>query len=137
MFVRPDCPCSKASLAELSWLMNQCQGRLTAHVLVLRLASQHTNQAPSDLWRVAAAIAGLNVHPDINGREARLFRAETSGQVVLYGADGRLRFQGGMTLSRGRHGDNPGRDALRALIYHEPSRVTQTPVYGCQLFKSS
>ena len=135
MFVHPKCDWSKASVSELSWLMTNCQGRVNAYVLFLRPAGQPTNSVQSDLWREAAAIPGVMVVADGDGFEARLFRAETSGEVVLYGAQGRLEFQGGITLSRGQLGDNPGRTALQALIYQQPSQVTQTPVFGCPLFK--
>jgi hypothetical protein len=136
MFVQPKCAWSKASIGELSSLMTHCQRRVNVYVLFLRPAGQPTNWVQTDLWRQAAAIPGVSVAPDEDGREARLFRAETSGEVVLYGADGRLRFQGGITLSRGHLGDNPGRTALQALIHHQPSQVTQTPVFGCPLFRN-
>jgi hypothetical protein len=137
MFVHPNCACSKASLGELSLLMTRCQGRVDTHVLFLWPAGQPANQVPSDLWRQASAIPGVRVALDENGREARLFRTETSGAVVLYGAEGRLQFQGGMTLSRGHLGDNPGCAALQSLIYRQPSRVTQTPVFGCRLSRGN
>jgi len=134
LFVHPRCAWSKASIGELSSLMTHCQGRVHAYVLFFRPSRQPTNWVPSDFWRQAAAIPGVRVVLDEDGCEARLFRAETSGEVVLYGAPGRLRFQGGITLSRGRLGENPGRMALQALIYQQPSQVTQTPVFGCPLF---
>jgi hypothetical protein len=137
MFVHPKCAWSKSSVGELSCLMTNCQGRVNAYVLFLRPAGQPANSVQSDLWREAAAIPGVRVVSDGDGFEARLFRAETSGEVVLYGAEGRLRFQGGITLSRGHSGDNPGRTALQALICHQPSQVTQTPVFGCPLFKAN
>jgi hypothetical protein len=137
MFVSPSCACSKASVGELAFLMNCCLGRVNAHVLFLKPDGRATNTGQSELWRQAAAVPGVTVVSDQDGREARLFGAVTSGQVVLYGADGRLRFQGGVTLSRGRLGDNPGRTALKSLICHEPSQVTQTPVFGCPLFEAS
>jgi hypothetical protein len=134
MFVQPNCNCSKASVEELSLLMERCQGRVNARVLFFKPALQPADWVQSALWQEASAIPGVGLALDQDGREARRFGAETSGEVVLYGADGRLRFQGGITLSRGHLGDNPGRAALQALICHEPSRVTQTPVYGCPLF---
>ena len=137
MFVQPDCVCSKASLGELSLLMGSCQGNLNAHVLFLKPTGRTANWMQSDLWRQAKAIPGMVAAIDVDGHEARLFGAQTSGEVVLYGADGRLQFQGGVTLYRGHVGDNPGLTALRALICHEPSQVTQTPVFGCPLFASN
>jgi hypothetical protein len=137
MFVHPDCACSKASVGELSLLMGSCQGRVNARVLFFKSAKRTPHWLESDLWRQAAAIPGVNAVIDVDGREARLFGAETSGDVVLYEADGRLRFQGGITLYRGHLGENRGLAAVRALICHEPSQVTQTPVFGCPLFTSN
>jgi hypothetical protein len=134
MFVHPHSTWSKASISELSSLMNLCQGRVNTYVLFLRPGGQPAEWVQSDLWRQAAAIPGVHVAPDEDGCQARLFRAETSGEVVLYGEQGRLRFQGGITLSRGQVGENPGCTALQALINRQPSQVTQTPVFGCPLF---
>jgi hypothetical protein len=137
MFLEPNCVCSKASLGELSLLMDGCQGKLNARVLFIKAAGRSANWQQSDLWRQAMVIPGVGAAIDVDGREARLFGAQTSGEVVLYGADGRLLFQGGMTLYRGHMGDNPGLTALRALVGQEPSQVTQTPVFGCPLFTSN
>jgi hypothetical protein len=52
----------------------------------------------------------------------------------MYDRDGRLLFQGGITISRGHAGDNPGRSALVALLNHELVSEVETPVYGCSLF---
>jgi len=134
MFVHPHCAFSKASISQLSWLMSHCPGTVDAHVLFLCPSGRPTNWVQSDLWLRASAIPGVNVHRDDNGCETRLFRAETSGQVAFYGADGRLRFQGGLTSSGGQLGDDPGCAVLLALISHQPSKRTQTPVFGCRLF---
>ncbi len=134
MFVHPNYARSETSIGQLALLMTRCQGRVDTQVLFLWPAGLPANWVQSDLWREAGAIPGVRVGSDQDGREARLFRAETSGEVVLYGADGRLRFHGGLTLPSGQAGDNPGRAALQALIYHQPSPVTQSPVVGCRLF---
>jgi hypothetical protein len=137
MFVHPHCSWSKASIGELSSLMTACQGHVDAYVLFFKPAGQPTNWAQTDLWRQAAAIPGVSVMPDEDGCQARLFGAETSGEVLLYGAQGLLRFQGGLTLSRGRVGENPGREALQALIFHQQTQLTQTPVFGCPLSRGN
>jgi hypothetical protein len=106
MFLEPNCVCSKASLGELSLLMDGCQGKLNARVLFIKAAGRSANWQQSDLWRQAMVIPGVGAAIDVDGREARLFGAQTSGEVVLYGADGRLLFQGGMTLYRGQSGSD-------------------------------
>jgi hypothetical protein len=134
MFVHPYCPCTRASLGELDSLMARCRGQFNAHVVFVKPAGLGEFEAKSDLWRRASAIPGVTVHSDSSGSETRLFHPETSGQTVLYDRDGRLLFQGGITISRGHAGDNPGRSALVALLNHQLVNEVETPVFGCSLF---
>ena len=70
---------------------------------------------------------------DPDGVEARRFGAETSGHTLLFGADGRLLFSGGITASRGHAGDNAGESAIVALVNNQTPTRTQTLVFGCSL----
>jgi len=134
MFAHPHCPCTQASLNELEILMTRCQGHITAHVLFLKPAGLTGSWTQTMFWRKAAAISGVRVEMDSNGTEARWFGAKTSGDTVVYGADGRLLFHGGLTISRGHEGDNPGLSAIIALSQANPAETSQTPVFGCSLF---
>jgi hypothetical protein len=134
MLVHPHCSCSRASIRELAALMTSLQGRLGAHVLFLRPAGLTDDWTQTDLWKSAAAIPGGEAVRDLDGVEARRFEAATSGQVVLYGADGTLLFHGGITAARGHSGDNIGRDAIVALLTGSGRRRSETPVFGCALF---
>lgn len=133
LFLHPRCPCSRATLGELEQLMAHCQGRLSAEVLFIRPEGVAENWEKTDLWTTAEAIPGVEARADQDGVEARLFQAETSGQTLLYDASGHLLFHGGITLSRGHAGDNPGRSALEALLWHELVSPVPTPVFGCAL----
>jgi hypothetical protein len=133
--MHPHCPCSRASIGELALLMAHCQGRVDAQVLFLQPAEMSSDWVLTDLWREAARIPGVTVSRDEAGREARLFGAETSGDTALYDGQGRLMFHGGITIARGHSGDNPGRDALEALLLGTPTQQTNTPVFGCSLFE--
>jgi hypothetical protein len=135
MFLHPHCPCSRASVGELALLMAHCQGRVATHVFFLQPAETDSNWALTDLWRETQRIPGVTVHRDNAGREARLFGAQTSGEIALYDAKGQLIFHGGITISRGHSGDNPGRDALQALLIGNPAQLANTPVFGCSLFE--
>jgi hypothetical protein len=55
---------------------------------------------------------------------------------VLYGPQGDLLFQGGITMSRGHEGDNPGRSALESLVRHKLFNQVRTSVYGCSLLST-
>jgi hypothetical protein len=138
LLIHPKCPCSRATIGELARLMAQCNGKLLVTVLMLRPENAVAGWEKTDLWRDAAAIPGVKVVADEGGEQARRFGAVTSGQALLYGADGRLLFSGGITESRGHSGDNAGRDVILGLVLGsqrpDATRTLSTPVYGCPLF---
>jgi len=136
MFAHPHCPCTRASLGELERLLAQAPGRLSAHVVFLKLAETPADWEKTDLWRKASSITGVTVYVDQAGKEAQRFHAETSGQTLLYDSTGNLRFQGGITFARGHAGDNPGRTALQELLREGHSNQVKTPVFGCALFET-
>ena len=133
MLAHPHCPCTRASIGELDMLMARVQGRVTAYVLFLRPPGFPPDWEDTDLWRSAAAIPGVRAIRDDAGGEARRFRAATSGQTLLYDADGRLLFSGGITASRGHAGDNTGRSVIVALLTEGRGGPSETPVFGCPL----
>lgn len=137
MFVHPRCPCTRAALAELRTAMSSFDGRVAAYVLIARPVGAPRDWARGELWQAAASIPGVAVAEDPGQREGALFGAQTSGHVVLYGADGALLFQGGITGGRGHTGDNDGRLALVARL--EPTRLglARAPVFGCGLVEAT
>ncbi len=137
LFAHPQCPCTAATLGELALLMAQTQGHLRAQVWFLKPENTPDNWTNTSHWRAAAAIPGVSVHEDRDGREARRFQTFTSGEALLYAFDGRLLFHGGITESRGHSGDNAGRSAITALVLGEPASIIQTPVFGCSLFDTN
>ena len=134
VIAHPRCPCTRATLGELELLLAQSRGRLSARVLFIQPPGTTDDWVQTDLWRKASQLAGVTVHRDIAGVEARRFHARTSGHVLLYDRNGRLGFEGGITASRGHAGDNPGRSAILALLDGQLSGQVRTPVFGCPLF---
>jgi hypothetical protein len=134
MLAHPHCPCTRASIGELAEIMAHSQGRLTAYVLFIKPEGSSEDWERTDLWQSAARIPGVKVLMDVDGAEARLFHAASSGQTVLYDAQGRLLFSGGITGSRGHSGDNAGRSAIVSLVNAETPARTETFVFGCPLF---
>jgi hypothetical protein len=134
MFVHPRCPCSEASLEELSRLLARCQGRVNAHVQFIQPKEMAPNWYQTPSWREAGKIPGVAEYRDDDGREAKLFRAKTSGDTALYDAKGNLLFHGGITVARGHAGDNVGLDAVEDMILGKPSLATTAPTFGCSLF---
>jgi hypothetical protein len=136
MFAHPRCPCTRASLGELEELLAKFPARLSTWVVFLKPTGTDTNWEKTDLWRKASSISGVRVFTDNAGNEAHRFQSETSGQTLLYDRSGQLLFQGGITLSRGHAGDNPGRSALQELLLAGHSNQAKTPVFGCSLFEA-
>jgi hypothetical protein len=134
VLAHPQCPCTNATLGELELLMAQTQGKVNVHVVFVRPPGLPEDLVKGDLWRKASAIPGVTVEIDDGNIEAGLFHVETSGEALLYGSDGGLLFAGGITLSRGHSGDNPGRTAISALINRGSTDQSTTPVFGCALF---
>ena len=133
MFAHPHCPCTWASVAELSKLMARVSDRLSVHVLFMRASSEGERWEETDIVRRARAMPGAVTTIDADGSEAALFRARTSGETMLYGMDGRLLFHGGITPSRGHEGDNLGLTRIVSLVTTGVSDKSESAVYGCAL----
>jgi hypothetical protein len=137
MLAHPHCPCTSASLGELAQIMARLQGKVAAYVLLVKPKGAGRDWEDTDLRRSAEAIPGVQVLFDLDGAEARRFGAETSGHTLLFGADGRLLFSGGITASRGHAGDNVGESSLVSLVNHQTPARTETLVFGCSLANRS
>jgi hypothetical protein len=133
MFAHPKCSCSRASLAELNRLLAHCQGRVSVRIEFYVPAKDRSGWTETDLWQAAAAIPGVAVDADADGRRAKLFGAQTSGHVALYDTRGALLFSGGITSERGHAGDNAGESAIVALLSGQKPSAERTPVFGCSL----
>jgi hypothetical protein len=57
----------------------------------------------------------------------------TSGAVTLYDPMGILRYQGGITASRGHEGDNPGEEAVLQVLRGGQISHKSMPAFGCPI----
>jgi hypothetical protein len=135
LFAHPRCPCTRASIAELGEITARCGDHLAVRVLFYKPLEFPSGWEKADLWRSASAIPGASVFSDVDGAAARAFGGLTSGQALLYGADGRLLFRGGITQGRGHAGDNPGRASILSLVSGGAGAFKATPVFGCPIEK--
>jgi hypothetical protein len=133
LFAHPQCPCTRASLAELARLMARFEDRLGANVVFLRPSEVGGEWDSSDLWRRASAIPGVTIVRDGDGVEAARFGASTSGATVLYDVQGRLLFNGGITSARGHEGDSAGLQRISSLLRTGKADRADAPVYGCSM----
>jgi len=133
MVVHPQCPCTRASLTELAEILARSQGQVAARVLFCRPVGATKGWEQGSLWDQATAIPGLRVEVDIDGVEAKLFGAVTSGHSFLYSPRGQLLFSGGITRARGQSGQSPARHQISLLISQELAQVETGSVFGCSL----
>jgi hypothetical protein len=131
IFIHPRCPCSTASMDELEQVLDRCRGRVAAHVI--KFQPEETSEG----WEDSGEVANLNVRLDPGGREAARFGVETSGHVLLFDPSGRRLFSGGITISRGHRGGNPGLDRLIDAIEGGSDGPGSSPVFGCPVFTPS
>ncbi len=136
LFAHPRCPCTRATMSELARIMAHCEGKLDASVIFFSPQNSEPDWDQTELRHEAAAIPGVRVLNDKEGREAHRFGAETSGQAMLYDASGHLLFSGGITEARGHEGDNPGSSAIISLINSGRADLNKTPAFGCSLLDS-
>lgn len=133
MLVHPRCSCSRASLAELAKVMTRTDFDAEAWVLFLKPAGFAEDWEKTELWRRAHEIPRVTAVLDPEGREAKLFGARTSGQTLLFDANGRLVFAGGITAGRAHEGDNIGESRLISLVTEGQADADHASVYGCEL----
>ena len=116
LFAHPKCPCTKASIGELDWIMTRCGDDVDSHVLFFQPDGETEDWCRTSCWARAVMIPNVDVSVDPESRMARQFGIKTSGHVLLYAPDGELLFEGGITQSRGHAGESPGRTRLVSLI---------------------
>ena len=134
LFAHPHCPCTRASVEELSWVMAHSRGKLDVYAVFVLPKGAPADWERTPLWDMVATIPGLQPVSDVGGVEASRFRVETSGQTLLFDSLGALVCSGGITAGRGHAGDNAGRRALvECLAGRMPDR-REIPVFGCPLF---
>lgn len=137
MFIHPHCPCTRASLSELSRAMARSHEPMDVLAVFIRPMDFKGGWEQGTLWNVAAELPGVKTLVDPGGREARRFDARTSGQVGLYDRHGKLRFSGGITSARAHEGDNTGGQAVSTWLNEGDCIVSRTDVFGCSLFEET
>jgi hypothetical protein len=133
MFAHPRCPCTRASLEELTKLLARNQNSVSKWVVFYRPSGADDSWEQTDQCQTAGKIPGVHIASDMDGAEAKLFHAQTSGHTLLYGPTGKLLFSGGITVARGHAGDNDGRSAIEAILSKSLPTTRETPVYGCPI----
>jgi hypothetical protein len=132
IFLHPQCPCSRASLGELAYIMDRCRDRVSVHAVLLGTPFLD-RWGQSEIARDLARLPTIRIYPDRGGVEARRFGVATSGHALLYDPGGQLLFSGGITSARGHAGDNCGRAAVLDHILNNKGGQAGSSVFGCPL----
>ena len=134
MTIHPHCPCTRASVTELNNLMALVRDdNVKGYVLAVKPAEFKDDWVGTESYHSAQRIPGVDVLMDVDGVESARLGALTSGQVLLYGPDGTLRFAGGLTPDRGHLGDSPGRQRILSVVKTGTSDAKDSLVFGCPL----
>lgn len=129
-FVHPRCPCTRATIRELERIVSHSP---PAAVRIVFRDDPEGDVTSAETWSMAARIPNALRVRDPGGGEARRFGAATSGLVMLFGADGSLRFRGGVTRSRGHEGESVGGVALGRALRGDRGAARWARVFGCGL----
>ena len=153
VFIHPQCSCTHATLDELDQILHDpiphdpirdaagntrlASTQLASTQIVLAVYHSPTLDRSPGLAAFTPATwlhAPFRLLTDTGGRLARRFGAATSGEIVLYAADGHLLFQGGITPERAHVGASPASAALRAALLHGTPQTRGFSVFGCSIF---
>lgn len=134
VFFHPKCPCSQATVGELSRLLVKIPDAFDVNLVFVKPSGTGPDWHQDRLWEASAALPTVHMVVDRLGREARRFNAATSGHVALYDGRGRLVFSGGITPARNHWGDNAGSDSILAFVRSGRAGATNVRVFGCPLF---
>jgi hypothetical protein len=131
MVVHPKCPCSRASFSELVKVMTRAVAPMRVAVLFYKPAEEPETWVEGSLYSAAKTIPGLQVLSDPDGKWAAQLGAIASGHVFLFSKQGSLLFNGGITAGRGHEGENPGSEAILALLSGGAPGFPSTRTFGC------
>jgi len=138
VFLHPYCPCSNATLHELDSLLNKLQKTsrtiLKTQIIFFKPGNDIKKWEKSILWKNSHTLNNVEIRVDWDGKLSQRYQAKTSGETMLFNKDGQRLFDGGITISRGHEGDNPGKEYIYRLVTHQKTNQTDSPVFGCPLF---
>lgn len=137
LFYHPHCPCTAATARNLARLSPRFSNAPKIIAYAFCPEGEPESWVDSRTTRGLKRIPGCAVVIDYGATASYEFGVRTSGQVLLYGSKGRLRFSGGITPARGHEGDSLGGRQLVRLVNaatsHSIATLAESPVYGCAI----
>lgn len=138
VFIHPECPCSRATLAHLAAIVD----RAAVSVVLVSLVPPAGDASGIGTSGCHKQLKTLSTHPlihrvdDSHHELANRLGAVTSGDCFLYAPQGDLLFRGGITAARGHLGDNAGLQLLIDRLSEFDMPYQSYPVFGCPLGSS-
>ena len=133
-FLHPRCPCTQPTMGSLAKLMAK-KHQIVVQPIFFLPGTKPDSWARADYWDRLMASGAHRPMIDVDGRFARQCRVTTSGHVILFAADGRVLYSGGITGGRVHEGDNMGLTRLNRILDGVPVENPSFPVYGCSIVK--
>jgi hypothetical protein len=133
IFLHPECPCSRASVTELAYVLERFGNQVSAHAIVVLPKNSREGRGNRGILDNLASVPTLRTWIDQQAIETERFRVATSGHVLIFDSRGRLTYSGGITAARGHVGQSFGRDAVLAQIAGRGDTTPDSPVFGCRL----
>lgn len=137
--IHPRCPCSRATVANLESAWRTAARSCDLVAVVYAPGDRPVGWAETDTVKRIAALDGARRINDPDGSISAALGVWTSGQVLVYDANGKLRFSGGITPSAGHEGDCASLETLRNLVgagtsdHSGKDSVLHSAVFGCPL----
>ncbi|WP_446742142.1 hypothetical protein [Silvibacterium acidisoli] len=135
VFVHPGCTCTHATLEELDDTLNGYTKTLQVVLVVYHSAATERAGLTLEFTPRSWLHRDFRVVSDDKGMLSKQFGVQTSGEIVLYGRNGQMLFQGGVTPERAHVGASKGRDALERALFREDRQGGMTQVFGCPIFQ--
>lgn len=135
LFIHPQCPCTAATFTELEKIVASTQGLAKIKVIFYRPNDKPVEWIETAYWRRSKNIPDVEIS-SMTEEEIEKFGVITSGQTLLYDAEGNLLFSGGITSARATEGDNTGRQIVETYLHKGKILSEETPVFGCSLTSS-
>ncbi len=134
MAVHPDCPCTRASIEQLDRILTQNPGQCQAIALVYTSEGDDaTSIKEGAYWRRLASLPEVRPQLDPEGHFAIKLGSGISGTVAAYDRKGVLRFQGGLTPSRGHGGPSVAVTTINRILKGESNELAAAPTFGCSI----
>lgn len=134
--VHPHCPCTVATVRELSRLRSRFSRPVTIISYIYCPTTEADAWTNSSITETLRRIPGAALVIDRGGASMHELGTRTSGQVLYYDQSGKLVFSGGITSSRGHEGMCPAATDLLQRINGDEDSYVRWPVFGCAVFSS-